>query len=195
MSYPPASPQNPYPGQDPYQGQSPLPGQPQYGQQPVYGAPNQQYGQYGQPPYGAPGAYGSVQYATWIQRVGAYLVDGLCAAPFYILAAIFGRSTGDDGLTHINALYFVFYLLGLVLNGYNRWYLAGKTGQSWGKKALGLRLVSEQTGEPIGPGMAFVRDLAHFIDAIICYIGFLFPLWDAKKQTLADKIVKTLVVK
>ena len=147
MSYPPASPQNPYPGQDPYQGQNPLPGQPQYGQQPVYGAPNQPYGQYGQPPYGAPGAYGSVQYATWIQRVGAYLVDGLCAAPFYILAAIFGRSTGDDGLTHINALYFVFYLLGLVLNGYNRWYLAGKTGQSWGKKALGLRLVSEQTGE------------------------------------------------
>jgi uncharacterized RDD family membrane protein YckC len=184
MSYPPASPQNPYPGQDPYQGQ------PAYGPPPV--AP---YLQYGEPPYGAPGVYGSVQYATWIQRVGAYLVDGLCAAPFYILAVIFGRSTGDDGLTHINALYFVFYLLGLVLNGYNRWYLGGKTGQSWGKKALGLHLVGEQTGQPIGPGMAFVRDLAHIVDAIICYIGFLFPLWDAKKQTLADKIVKTLVIK
>jgi uncharacterized RDD family membrane protein YckC len=82
-----------------------------------------------------------------------------------------------------------------VLNGYNRWYLGGKTGQSWGKKALGLHLVGEQTGQPIGPGMAFVRDLAHIVDAIICYIGFLFPLWDAKKQTLADKIVKTLVIK
>jgi hypothetical protein len=42
--------------------------------------------------------------------------------------------------------------------------------------------------------MAFVRDLAHIVDSVICYVGFLFPLWDAKKQTLADKIVKTVVV-
>ena len=79
--------------------------------------------------------------------------------------------------------------------GYNRWFQAGKTGQSWGKKVLGIRLVGEQTGQPIDAGMAFVRDLTHFIDGIICYIGFLFPLWDAKKQTLADKIIKTLVVR
>jgi uncharacterized RDD family membrane protein YckC len=32
------------------------------------------------------------------------------------------------------------------------------------------------------------------VDAIICYIGFLFPLWDSKKQTIADKIVKSVVV-
>jgi uncharacterized RDD family membrane protein YckC len=43
--------------------------------------------------------------------------------------------------------------------------------------------------------MAFVRDLCHFVDAIICYVGFLFPLWDDKRQTLADKIVSTVVVK
>jgi uncharacterized RDD family membrane protein YckC len=43
--------------------------------------------------------------------------------------------------------------------------------------------------------MAFFRDLAHFVDAIICYAGFLFPLWDNKRQTLADKIVHTVVVK
>jgi uncharacterized RDD family membrane protein YckC len=32
------------------------------------------------------------------------------------------------------------------------------------------------------------------VDGIICYIGWLFPLWDAKKQTLADKIMGTVVV-
>jgi len=41
---------------------------------------------------------------------------------------------------------------------------------------------------------AFLRDLCHFIDAVICYVGFLFPLWDAKRQTLADKIMKTVVI-
>ena len=27
---------------------------------------------------------------------------------------------------------------------------------------------------------------------LICYIGYLFPLWDAKRQTLADKIMTTV---
>ncbi|XVV13952.1 RDD family protein [Actinoplanes sp. CA-131856] len=136
--------------------------------------------------YAAP----TTTYASWIQRVGAYLIDGLCVAPFSILGALLGMSDGK-----INALYYVFALLGLAVTAYNRWFQGGKTGQSWGKKALGLRLVGEQTGQPIGAGLAFARDLAHFIDAIICYIGFLFPLWDAKRQTLADKIVKTVVIR
>ncbi|MGX6602034.1 RDD family protein [Micromonosporaceae bacterium Da 78-11] len=165
--------------------------------------PNDPYGNqpppppYGAPGYGAQGGYGApaVAYASWIQRVGAYLIDGLCVAPFTIIGLIVGRSTdAETGLTTFDALYWVFALLGLAVSGYNRWFLAGKTGQSWGKKALKIRLVGEQTGQPIGPLMAFVRDLAHIIDAIICYIGFLFPLWDAKKQTLADKIIKTVVV-
>jgi uncharacterized RDD family membrane protein YckC len=122
------------------------------------------------------------QYASWIQRVGAYLVD---IAPIWILDAIFFRVT---------ALFWVISLAGLCWTIYNRWYQAGTTGQSLGKKVLNLRLVSEQTGEPIGPLMAFVRDICHIVDAIICYIGFLFPLWDSKRQTLADKIVKTVVV-
>ncbi len=122
------------------------------------------------------------QYASWIQRVGAYLVD---IAPIWILDAIFFRVT---------ALFWVVSLAGLGWTIYNRWYQAGTTGQSLGKKVLNLRLVSEQTGEPIGPLMAFVRDICHIVDAIICYIGFLFPLWDSKRQTLADKIVKTVVV-
>ena len=122
------------------------------------------------------------QYASWIQRVGAYLVD---IAPIWILDAIFFRVT---------ALFWVISLAGLGWTIYNRWYQAGTTGQSLGKKVLNLRLVSEQTGEPIGPLMAFVRDICHIVDGIICYIGFLFPLWDSKRQTLADKIVKTVVV-
>ena len=55
-----------------------------------------------------------------------------------------------------------------------------------------FKVVSEQTGLPVGFGMSVVRQLAHFVDAIICYIGYLFPLWDAKRQTIADKIIKTI---
>ena len=121
-------------------------------------------------------------YASWIQRVGAYLID---VAPIIILEIIFVRVT---------VIYWLIGLAGLGWTIYNRWYQGGTTGQSLGKKVLNLRLVSEETGQPIGMLMAFVRDICHIIDGIICYIGFLFPLWDAKRQTIADKIVKTVVI-
>jgi hypothetical protein len=40
--------------------------------------------------------------------------------------------------------------------------------------------------------MSVVRQLAHVIDTAICYIGYLFPLWDPKRQTIADKIMSTI---
>jgi uncharacterized RDD family membrane protein YckC len=131
--------------------------------------------------------------ASWFQRVGAYLVDAIPSAILAGLAVAFGTTTNDDGTKSIGVMYYVFILLALGWVIYNRWILGGQ-GASIGKKALGLRLIKEETGQPIGAGMAFLRDIAHFVDGIICYIGYLFPLWDAKRQTLADKIVKTLVV-
>lgn len=137
-------------------------------------------------PYPSGPYQGGVQtanpYANWLQRVGAYLVD---YAPIWILEGIFY----GIGVARV--------LIGLAALGwtiYNRWYQAGTTGQSLGKKVLNLRLVSEETGQPIGTLMAFVRDICHIIDSVICFIGYLFPLWDAKRQTIADKIVRTVVI-
>jgi uncharacterized RDD family membrane protein YckC len=125
-----------------------------------------------------------MNYANWLQRVGAYLVD---AVPPIILGII-------SAVAHNTALTVLVYLIDIAWWVYNRGYLAGTTGQSWGKKLLNLRLIGEQTGQPLGIGMALLRDICHIVDAIICYIGFLFPLWDAKRQTLADKIMTTVVV-
>ncbi|MGH9252264.1 MAG: RDD family protein [Acidimicrobiales bacterium] len=77
---------------------------------------------------------------------------------------------------------------------YNR-YLEGSTGQSTGRRIVGTRLVSSSDGQLIGPALAIVRHFVHIIDAIIVFLGFLLPLVDAKRQTIADKIIGTLVVK
>jgi uncharacterized RDD family membrane protein YckC len=118
----------------------------------------------------------TVPYANWGQRVGAYLIDALAVAAVYFVGFI------------------VFYLAAFGVHVYNRWVRMGGTGQSWGKQVLGIKLISEKTGEPIGALMAFVRDICHFVDGVICYVGFLFPIWDAKRQTIADKIMTTVVV-
>ena len=188
---------------NPQQGGYGSPQQGGYGnpQQGGYGNPAAGYGNPagyspgGYPPapggYGAPGpvGYGGSyaapgNYASWLQRVGAYLIDVIPVAILYIIGLV----------TRSTAALFVFIIIAIAVNGYNRWYQAGKTGQSWGKRALGITLLSEETGQPIGAGMAFVRDICHFVDGIICYIGYLFPLWDAKRQTLADKIMRTVIV-
>jgi uncharacterized RDD family membrane protein YckC len=75
---------------------------------------------------------------------------------------------------------------------WNYGYRQGTTGSSIGKGVMKFKVVSEETGQPIGFGMSIVRQLAHIVDSIICYIGYLFPLWDPKRQTIADKIMKTI---
>jgi uncharacterized RDD family membrane protein YckC len=59
---------------------------------------------------------------------------------------------------------------------------------------MGLKCVSQTTGQTIGAGLGFVRYLATFLNGIICYVGWLFPLWDAQRQTLADKVMTTVVI-
>jgi uncharacterized RDD family membrane protein YckC len=125
-----------------------------------------------------------VAYANWAQRVGAYLIDAVPAWILIIIGVVF-----DNGI-----VYALFALAALAWVVYNRWIQMGRTGQSLGKRTLNLKLISENTGEPIGAGMAFARDICHLVDSIICYIGWLFPLWDAKRQTIADKIVSTVVL-
>ena len=83
-------------------------------------------------------------------------------------------------------------IIGLGYLLWNYGYRQGTTGSSIGKSIMKFKVVSEKTGQPIGFGLSIVRQLAHVVDAIICYIGYLFPLWDAKRQTLADKIMTTV---
>ncbi|MGI5481131.1 RDD family protein [Streptomyces lavendofoliae] len=199
-------PNNPYGQQPPYGGQPPY-GQPGYGYPqapqgvPPQGVP-QQFGYPQQPqPYGAypapgmPGMGGMPPYAHWGRRVGAYLLDMLIIlGPLYAIVGISG-ATSSSGEPTIGAVLGLLLLVYTLTMGIVQLYKEGKTGQTIGKKALGISLVREADGRPIGFGMAFVRKLAHFLDSLACYLGWLWPLWDDKKQTFADKVCNTVVFK
>lgn len=89
-------------------------------------------------------------------------------------------------------LSWLFYLVALAYGVWNFGYKQGTTGSSIGKGIQKFKVVSETTGQPLGFGMSLVRQLAHFVDMVICYVGFLLPLWDSKRQTFADKIMTTV---
>ena len=162
---------------------------------------------YGPPPAPAPAFAMPLRtdYASWGKRVVAWLID---YAPTYIgliifyvgyIVWLFRFSTSASGTPDLTAgvvpmiVGSAIMLLGLGWTFYNRWLVAGRTGQSLGKRVTRIKLVSEVTDAPIGPMNAFVRDLVHILDGM-AYVGYLWPLWDDKRQTFADKIVRTIVI-
>jgi uncharacterized RDD family membrane protein YckC len=189
-------PQDPnQPGDQPAYG-----GQPGYGQQQppaAYGAgPPASYAQ----PYGGetPGYFMGRTLANWPQRVAAYLIDGLIAGiPLFLAGFLYNPAPGETPSGTSTLVVFLLYAVFLAVYIYNRCILMGRTGQSWGKQVLNIRLLRMQDGQPVGGGIAFVRDLCHILDGLPCIllpIGFLWPIWDSRRQTFADKIVNTVVV-
>ncbi|MBF6414985.1 protein kinase domain-containing protein [Nocardia cyriacigeorgica] len=142
---------------------------------------------------------GAVRFATWVQRVGAALLDGL---PAGLLAGLgFGLARASSGAHSSGGSsgggLVVMMLCYTGLIAYVIWNVGvrqGRSGQSWGKTVVGISVVAAHTGRPLGVGRSIGRQLAHIVDALPCYLGFLFPLWDAKAQTFADKIAGSVVV-
>ena len=126
------------------------------------------------------GYYQGNKLATWWQRMGAGLIDLLSMLVPYVLLEQNAAGLG--------------VLAWLVIWVYNGCYLNGTTGRSWGKRVLRLKLVRMADSQLIGAGAGFVRGLAHILDILTLGVGFLLPLWDARRQTLADKVMKTIVV-
>lgn len=147
------------------------------------------------PPGGMPAGGGALPgpLATWGQRVVAALITGAILVGAFIVIAIISAIFGavSDVLGALIA--FVGYLAAFGAAIYF-WFLDGETGGHPGKRLTGLKTVDANTGQVIGGGKGIARYFCHFVDGAICYIGYLFPLWDEKKQTIADKIMTTVVV-
>jgi len=151
-----------------------------------------------------------MSYASWGARVGGAILNSLSSWLFYLPAMIaffagpreYTECTINDepGLCKLPTsqgwvIIAVLGAVGLVAFFVMYSKAVGKTGQFWGHRGAGVRIVDATTGGPIGAGRAFGRYFAHILDAIPCYLGFLWPLWDQKKQTFADKITGTVSVR
>jgi uncharacterized RDD family membrane protein YckC len=79
-----------------------------------------------------------------------------------------------------------------------------RSGQTPGKRAVGIQVRDAVTGESIGYPRALGRYLAQVFAALILpilpilpiltAIDLLWPLWDDRHQTLHDKAVNAVVV-
>lgn len=152
-------------------------------------------------------------------RFGALLLDGLLlallAVPAIIVIAtgptrittcsvddeggiVFGGETNAICEVPTGGTIAAAVLLGILAIGAGVLYhtlLVGRTGQTLGKRATGVRVVDAASGASIGNGRALGRFLfASFISGNVCLLGYLWALWDPRKQTWHDKVVSSVVV-
>ncbi len=130
--------------------------------------------------------------ASFASRVGSHLVDVVAIpAVGFVLCVVLVRTRhplAAATLFLLGGFGFVLFLL------WNSGYRQGRTGQSLGRRAQGTRLVGAASGQPVGFGRAVVRLVAHLLDLLPFGVGYLWPLWDERRQTFADKVCGTLVV-
>ena len=152
-----------------------------------------------------------VVYASWSRRVVGSVIDVFLGAvagiPFLIgYSMLDGETTwvtdasGEEQIQSVDlspatiGVLVLGAVIALSFHLYNSVVRQGRTGYSLGKTVVGIRLVRISTGQPMGAALCLVRQLAHCVDSLLCYLGWFWPIWDAKRQTFADKIMSTVVV-
>lgn len=168
---------------------------------------------------GAPPAY-AMNYATWIDRVVAALIDlAIVVGVYIVLSLIFaGAFMGFGGLASMtkaaenpeaaNALaglsclgclaamaipLIVYFVIGL----WNKVWLPAKRGYSIGQGVMKLRVVGADGNlVPLGTlALRLLITVAFGFIPLVPLLDILWPLWDERRQTLHDKAVNTYVVK
>jgi uncharacterized RDD family membrane protein YckC len=161
-----------------------------------------------------PGAPAGRPLAGFWSRFGGYLLDGLLygllTVPFFVAFGILLAVGLEDCATNPRTdelvcngnekvepivIGAVVALVGLVVVAVVYLRALATTGQTWGRRIVGIRVVDATTGAPPGWGKAIGRQLfAIFISANVFYLGYLWMLWDKQNQTWHDKVAGTLVV-
>ena len=67
-------------------------------------------------------------------------------------------------------------------------------GATPGKLLLDCEIVDAHTGEPITLKQALLRYVGYYLSALFIFSGFLWIIWDKRKQGWHDKIAGTVVI-
>ncbi len=120
--------------------------------------------------------------ATFGYRFVAALVDGILLG---IVNLVLREATSPGGG----------YGLGLLVSlAYFTFFEGSASGQTIGKRAIGIRVVDLPGGGSIGHGRALVRWVGRIISSIPLLLGYFWMLWDRERQTWHDKLASAVVV-
>ncbi len=148
-----------------------------------------------------------VCYAGFWRRLAAFLIDMVILMPMLVLllylvygsayfsgmleatARITRGDAGDSLALHGTGDALITVLLPVVLVVYFWMIHLGTPGKLW----LGCHLVDATTGAPLRLRQAILRNLGYLFSSVFG-LGFLWIVWDPRKQGLHDKIAGSVVI-
>lgn len=141
----------------------------------------------------APGAdLGSEQRpASWSARVGAFAVDVLLGVAVVVTLGLLAWTAPLFGWLWF--IYTVTAVLIVMAVAVNRWLLPSVIGWSVGRALCGIAVTRRRDDARCGLGRLLLRDLAHLLDTAALFVGWLWPLWDRRRGTFADMLLRTEV--
>jgi len=74
----------------------------------------------------------------------------------------------------------------------NRVVFPALVGWSLGRALSGIQVV-ESNGSQAAAGRLMAREFAHLLDTLSVFVGWLWPLWDPRRRTFADLLLRTEV--
>lgn len=128
--------------------------------------------------------------AGWHLRAGALAVDVLPALAMVATMALVALT-----MPLRSTWWWVCVVVGaatILIATANRVILPAVGGWSLGRALCGITVVRPD-GASVGPGRLLLRDVAHLLDTLSLFVGWLWPLWDARQRTFADMLLRTEV--
>lgn len=126
--------------------------------------------------------------AGWWARAGAFGIDVLLGAAVAAGLLLVGWSAAG----WLRWACLVAAAVVIIAVAVNRVVLPALTGWSLGRAVFGIAVV-DRDGEPVAPWRLLLRDLAHVLDTLPLFLGWLWPLIDRRGRTFADILAGTQV--
>ncbi len=102
----------------------------------------------------------------------------------------------DATLGLLVVAFLAFCLLALLAGVLYHARMIASSGQTPGRRILGIKVVNAVNGQPPSFGWALLRWLfASLASGSVCGLGYLWMLWDDRNQTWHDKVATTVVVR
>ncbi len=138
--------------------------------------------------------------ASWGRRLAALMIDSVVLATIITVTVLAGGVAPGELNTRIrDGESLLVLLLFVVPEAIYTTALIGSLNQTFGKMAVGIKVVDVEDRSPIGYRRAFTRWLSTaFLWALLWVPGILDHLWplrDSKNQTFHDKFARSVVVR
>ncbi len=126
--------------------------------------------------------------ARWTARAGALAMDVMPGAA--VLATTVLGALSVPLHTRWWWMYVAIGVVAILWTAFNRVLLPVVCGQSLGRAVWRITIV-RRDGDTVGPWRLLLRDVTHLMDTASLCLGWLWPLWDQRRRTFADILLRT----